>query len=829
MPRRDRDRFVHDRCGGHEEVEQRVRELLAASSTPDEAFSGPFDTAREALWRDVIDEDESSGEDLSGQAIDEWRLVRRLARGGLATVYLAHREDGNFEQKAAFKVLRRGLDTDDVIRRFRAERQILSTLEHPSIARILDGGSVPDGRPYLVLEYVDGVPITRYCDENGIDINDRIKLLMQVLQAIHHAHKHLIVHRDVKPSNVLVSAEGHAALLDFGISKLLDPAAVPDAETLTLTGVSLLTPGYGSPEQCRGEPVTTASDIYQMGLLMYELVTGKRPFDTAVRTGDEEPELPSRVLRDTALSSRLVGDLDAIICKAMHIDPSRRYASAMDMHADLGRYLDDRPIQARPDSLRYRMSKLARRRPWLLPGVALSAVGVAAYLITLTTYTTQLRFEKGRAQEAEAFMVNLLRSPDPFAPADPERGSSITVVEALELGVARLRADPPRDPKLRASLLASVSGVYASLDQPSSAIPLRTEALELEQQLYGFESRQVLESLEMLGVQFRALQKFEEAGRYHDRQLIVARSLYEETHPQVGSAQASKAAVEMMRGDRAASQRLYDEAVTKMRSQPQTYSRPLINALVALSGLRNASSSADAGALLEEARRLAGDLFGPDSLSTALINAQAGTNASDNGDFPASEMAFSSALAIYETELGPDHGATMSALNNLGVLKVRADDLHGAEKVFREIVERYSRKDGRQQGAVAGALQNLGTVLGRQGRFDEAIPLHREAFELFQAVLPSENERTAYPLISVAYAELQLERFAAAEHNARQALDLLEASGAHGYASGVSKCLLALAREKQGAPADGAILLAEARAELAGLPVAPNYRKACRL
>ena len=808
-----------------------MRQLLAASATPDDALSGPFDTAREALWRDVIDEEERSGEDLSGQAIDEWRLVRRLARGGLATVYLAHRDDGNFDQKAAFKVLRRGLDTDDVIRRFRAERQMLSTLHHPSIAGILDGGSMPDGRPYLVLEYVDGVPITRYCEDNGIGIKDRIRLLMQVLQAIHHAHKHLIVHRDVKPSNILVSSEGHAALLDFGISKLLDPASMPQAETLTRTGVSLLTPGYGSPEQCRGETVTTASDVYQIGLVMYELITGKRPFDGANRTGDEEPELASRVLRGSALQSRVAGDLDAIICKAMHVDPARRYASALDMHADLGRYLDDRPIQARPDSLRYRITKLARRRPWLLPVVAIGVTGLVAYVITLTTYTAQLKFEKGRAQEAESFMVNLLRSPDPFTPADPERGSSITVVEALDLGVEKLRSDPPRDPKLRASLLASISGVYASLDQPRPAIELRTEALALEQELYGFESRPVMESLEVLGVQSRSLLKLEEAGWYHDQQLAVARSLYPEGHPQVGRALAGKAEVELMRGDRASSERLYEEAVARLRPDSRNHSRPLINALVALSGLKNASSSAEAEALVNEARQLASELFGPDSLSMALIHARAGTNASDNRDFVAADFAFSSALEIYEKKLGPDHGATTSALNNLGVFRMRAGDPDGAEQIFRQLLERYRDRDERPQGSVAGLLQNLATVLGRQGRFEEAVPLHREAFERFQTDQTGNRQVAAYPLISIAYAEFQLKNFVAAEQTARQALDLLHAAGSGPYPIGVAQCLagLALELEQQGTSDESAALLASARAQLSILQVDSNYRSLCGL
>lgn len=827
MPAADRASFVREKCRKEPESERRIIALLTASDTPDEELSGPFDNARQTLWSSLIGSSGQDREDLSGQRIGIWLLKRKIARGGLSTVYLAGRNDDSFEQKVAFKVLRRGLDTDDVVARFRAERQILSTLEHPSIAGILDGGSLEDGRPYLVLEFVDGVPITRYCEDSGIDIQGRVQLMIQVLDALHHAHKHLIVHRDIKPSNILVRAEGRVSLLDFGISKLLDPEMLPGGGTLTRTGVSLLTPGYGSPEQQAGRPVTTASDIYQVGLVAYEMITATRPFEGPGRPSDTDPVAPSRKLPEGKARRVVTGDLDAIICKALHEEPARRYGSALDMRDDLKRYLDCRPVIARPDTLGYRLFKLIRRRFWLLPTLATGSLAVVAYLVTLTSYTAQLKFEKGRAQEAEAFMVNLLRSPDPFTPADPERGSSITVVEALDIGVEKLRSDPPQDPKLRASLLASISGVYASLDQPRPAIELRTEALALEQELYGFESRPVMESLEVLGIQSRSLRNFDQAEWYHDQQLAVARNLFSDFHPQVGRALASKA--EAMSGDRASGERLYEEAIARLRSDSRSYSRPLINALVALSGLKNASSSAEAEALLNEARQLASELFGSDSLSMALIHARAGTNASDNRDFVAAELAFSSALEIYEKKLGPEHGATNSALNNLGVARMSAGDQDSAEQVFRQLLERYGDRDERPQGLVAGLIQNLATVLGRQGRFEEAIPLHQEAFERFQSDRSGNREVAAYPLISIAYAELQLKKFVAAEQTARQALDLLHAAGSGPYPIGVAQCLAGLALERQGFDDDAQPLLALARASLSRVRVDSSYGRLCGL
>jgi eukaryotic-like serine/threonine-protein kinase len=828
QPAGERAKFVREESAGNPQLERRVMALLAASGTPDDKLFGAFDTARQSLWRDVLREDATAGEDLSGQCVDDWRLVRRLARGGLATVYLAHREDGNFHQTAAFKVLRRGLDTDDVVARFRAERQILSTLEHPSIARILDGGALEDGRPYLVLEFVDGLPITRYCDENGVKLRGRISLLMAVLEALHHAHKHLVVHRDIKPSNILVNAEGHVSLLDFGISKLLDPEALPGGGTLTRTGVALLTPGYGSPEQHAGQPVTTASDIYQVGLVAYELITGKRPFDDPRRRRDAEATLPSRALGNDKLQREVTGDLDAIVGMAMHEEPGRRYASALDMRDDLQRYLDHRPVVARPDTLGYRFGKLARRRPWLVPAITIGILAIAGYLATLTVYNRQLEFEKRRAQAAENFMVDLLRSPDPFTPADPELGSSITVLEALDLGVARLQSEDFADPALQVSLLDSIAGVYASLDQHREAIELGERALAIKRELYGDNARQVLDGLAMLAGQYQAIGDYGAAQRHRDEELALAMRLFPESHPRVGVAEAGAAALQEALGNWQESERLYALGIDKMRQAPAEHSRPLINALAALSGLLDEPDPPVAAALLAEARMLANEHYGADSLSMALIHVQAATAASNYRDFQTSTSEFRAALDIYESRLGRQHGATLTALNNLGVLHMRAGEPERAEQVFRELIEWSEQKYGHEHRSVAGQYQNLGTVVGRQGRFAEAVPLHRRAHEIFNATLPG-HFISAYPLISLAYADLQVDDPVAAERAARQALEILESSDSQAYAIGVARCLIALALEAQGAGAEGERLMADARAVLASMPVDPVYRTACRL
>lgn len=831
LAREARASYVRGRCRGDPALELSVISLLEAAQAPDEVLNRYFDTAREELWRDVLDDEEKASEDLSGQRIDAWRLTKRLARGGLATVYLADRDDGAYEQTVAFKVLRRGLDTDDLIARFRAERQMLSTLDHPSIARLLDGGALRDGRPYLVLEYIDGVPITAWCANNRASLDERIRLLMDVLQALHHAHTHLIVHRDIKPSNILVSSNRQVSLLDFGIAKLLDPEAVPGASTMTRTGLSLLTPGYGSPEQLAGHAVTTASDIYQVGQVMYELLTGKRPFEGFSRPDGTDAVAPSRVLssRGAPLADKVQGDLDAITAKAMHADPLHRYASAMDMRDDLQRYLEDRPIFARPDTFRYRLGKLARRRPWLLPTTVMAILASAIYVATLAVYTEQLQVEKRRAMAAQTFLVDILRSPDPFAPADPGRGQEITVLEALDIGMKRLQSEAYTDPVLRISLLNAIASVYASLDQHQPAVELREESLALERGLYGDRSEDVLASLAMLARQRRALGEYEQADAYYDEQLQLARQMYANDHPAVGAAEAAAAEIEDTLGNEAAALGLYQDGIRKMRAAPSQYAGPLINALVALANRQGRHQPAKAMATLAEAFELATDHFGVESLSSALVLSQIATIHSMENNYREAGVEFRKALAIYESRLGPEHGSTLSTLNNVGILYMRMGEDEEAEKVLRKVLDGYENKYGSSNVAVANTYQNLATSMTRQGRYDESVPLHRKAFDIYQAQPMDNNLVSAYPLLSIAYAELKSGRYREAETAARLAHEMLGRTAAGLYEVGVAKCLVGRALEGQQRTDEAERMLATAREVLSASPVSAVYREVCGL
>jgi non-specific serine/threonine protein kinase/serine/threonine-protein kinase len=342
---------------------------------------------------------------MVGRRIGPYQIVREIGHGGMGAVYLATRADDQYRKQVAIKLIRHGMDTDFVLRRFRTERQILAALDHPNIARLLDGSTTEEGLPYLVMEYIEGVPIGEYCDQHQLNTEERLKLFRQVCAAVHYAHQHLVIHRDIKPSNILVTEESLPKLLDFGIAKLLTPELAAQTLDPTASALRLMTPRYASPEQVRGEPITTASDIYSLGVVLYELVTGRSPYkptsdavhELMQAVCESEPEKPSTAVsgirgdkqRTTdggqrtreKLRRKLRGDLDNIILMALRKEPERRYASVEQFSEDIRRHLEGLPVIARPATLSYRAGKFIRRHKVGVAAAALIVVILVAAII----------------------------------------------------------------------------------------------------------------------------------------------------------------------------------------------------------------------------------------------------------------------------------------------------------------------------------------------------------------------------------------------------------------------------------------------------------------
>ncbi|NJM90809.1 MAG: serine/threonine protein kinase [Myxococcales bacterium] len=374
--------FVERACGDDEQLFREVAELLAAAPTTPGSLRRPVVMAARTLAAEAV-----AGQ--AGRHIGPFRLERLLGEGGMGAVYLAERDDAQFHQRVAVKLLSHSMSSQQAVARFRDERQILAALEHPNIVRLLDGGSTEDGVPYLVMEHVDGGALTRHARERNLTVRARVMLIRQVCAALQYAHQNLVVHRDIKPSNILVDKAGTPKVLDFGIAKLLAPSTELAREARTRTGFAIFTPEYCSPEQARGEAISTATDVYSTGAVLYELLAGRTPHRT---TGsqlevlrsicEDEPTRPSEAAPATR-RGELIGDLDNIVLKALHKEPGRRYASMEQFADDLGRWLDGMPVQAHASTLGYRGRKFLRRNKALAAAAAtvslslLGATGVS--------------------------------------------------------------------------------------------------------------------------------------------------------------------------------------------------------------------------------------------------------------------------------------------------------------------------------------------------------------------------------------------------------------------------------------------------------------------
>jgi non-specific serine/threonine protein kinase/serine/threonine-protein kinase len=470
LPPGERAGFLDTRCADRPAVRAEVESLLASYVEAD----GFLDTTAIA-----------DGGQLAGLRVGAFRLVREIGRGGMSVVYLGERVDGDFTQEVAVKVLDAPLRHVDTLQRFRAERQILASFAHPHIVSLLDGGVTADGHAYLVMELVDGEPLTRYCAARRLGLEERLALMQRVCAAVQYAHQHGVVHRDLKPANILVTPDGVVKVLDFGVAKLLDTAPGAANNATIAAGLRPLTPNYASPEQLRGLPVTTASDIYALGVLAYEVVAGARPYDLSNQTLDVmlkivtevDPARPSvAAARAEALpydSHRLRGDLDAIVLKAMSKEPTERYGSAQQLAADLTRHANSEPVEARPPSVGYVLARLARRHRAAFAAAAVSLVALVAALSVSLWQTRRAVAERRRADQrfgeirqlANALIFKIHDGIAPLPGSTPVR--RMIVAEALTY-LERLSRDPAGDDALRLDLARGYHRVGDVQGKPSA-------------------------------------------------------------------------------------------------------------------------------------------------------------------------------------------------------------------------------------------------------------------------------------------------------------------------------------------------------------------------
>ena len=711
-----------------------------------------------------------------GARFGAYELERQLGIGGMGEVWLARRVDGRFEGEVALKVLHAHVAQSSARERFVREGRILGQLSHPHIARLLDAGSTPLGVLYLVLEYVAGESIDCWCEARSLGVEARLRIFQQVCQAVAHAHRHLVVHRDLKPGNILVTPEGEIKLLDFGIAKLVEAEKAAEETELTRLGGRALTPDFAAPEQILGQPITTATDIYALGVLLYLLLSGRRPYQ---RQAMPLRELERHVLDNEAvplsraappkLRRVLSGDLETIAATAMRVEPARRYSSVERLTSDIERYLTGRPVLAARDSWTYRTRKFVTRHVVGVSVVAAAMVLAGAFTVTLSMQVARTARERARAEEVSRFLVDMFELSDPFK----ARGSEVTARELLDHGTQRIETQFADHPETRAALLSTVGKVYARLGLARDALPLLEKSLAGLIETHGPVHPDVADTLNEIG---NALL---DAGKP-----VAARERLE---------QALKVRRQLVRGDDASVARTLMDLgrVAQENGDPAAAERYLRDSLAMYTRLGLGESTA------------ASDVMG--ELGIQFVFA---------GRFAEAVEQFQSALKIDRVALGEDYPRTLMETHNLAVALQSIERFDEAEPLFHRTNEQLARVLGAEHPFTIDALSNYGRFLRHKGDFVDAEPVFRKVLALNLRVHQPDESVVGLSHVNLGIVLHDLGRLSEAEQEFRAALQI--------YAKGLPADHPLQAAALAGA---GRVLVDEGRVDEA----LPLLRKARRL
>ena len=679
----DREKFINRRCGSDSELSNEVISLINSFSHSEDFLETPLTLIREdkEIFRDP----------LIGTQIGSYLVEGEAGFGGMGVVYSGKRNDKEYEQKVAIKILRNGITSDYLLKRFQIERQTLANLQHHNIARLLDGGRTEDGLPYLVMEYIDGMPITEYCDKNKLSIDEKLRLYIEVCNAVQYAHQNLVVHRDLKPGNILVTYEGVPKLLDFGIAKLLDEDLTDQSEGLTHTGMWHLTPDYASPEQIKGEKVTTTADIYSLGVLLYQILTGIQPYkitnnspasisnfitaEKIIKPSEKllgtEPALENDKIFIEKTSRHLKGDLDNIVLKAMHKDPSRRYASVEQFSEDITRHLTGLPVLAQKDTTAYRLSKFIQRHRAGFVSSILFIFFLIASLVAIIWQANVAAKERDNAQAEAAisenvnnFLQEMLSSADPT-----EAGRDAKVYDVLKKASEDISNNFAGHPEIEAAVRKTIGKTLTNLGEYDEAKPHLFRSLELNKQVYGIHNYHTAESMH-------------EIALYYD-----------------------------WIGNFAASDSFYSASIKIFRENPGSPPRAIASCLNDYGTLKQEQEKYDESlVLLNEAYDIFLKNFGNDDRDVASVANNLGLTYESLNKLSQAEKFYKRSLDTYLKLYGPDRPEISTLYNNLAYIYIDQEKLDIAEDYFQKSLSLKIKTLGKDHSLVGLAYMNLGAL-----------------------------------------------------------------------------------------------------------------------
>ncbi|NOT88986.1 MAG: tetratricopeptide repeat protein [Lysobacter sp.] len=758
-------------------IRDEVSRLLIADARADEeaieralamAANGVLDAQPRALQPGV----DGDGAD----AIEGWHLERRIGEGGMGTVYLARSTSGD-GPPVAIKLLREGVDPVLLSRRFEAERKILATLSHPGIARLLDAGRTRTGSPYLVLEYIEGMPIDDYCDQLRLGVRERVELMSRVCEAVQNAHRNLVVHRDLKPSNVLVTPGGEPKLLDFGIAKLIEARLIESgdeppaaANTGTVTRLGWMTPAYASPEQVLSAPARPASDVYSLGVLLYRLLTGLSPYGDAESNPSKlaqaivelDPERASARILSTQitgpslaraeqrrttpglLARTLSGDLDIILGKALAKEPDRRYGAAGELAADLSRWLRGLPISARPATFRYRAGKFLRRHRLATALAGLTTLLAVTFVIVVVVLLARTRVERDRATQMSALLTDLFEVAEP----GPDQGSRITAQALLDRGAERAAVRLQDQPDSRARFLATLGRLYQQLGLYDRAAGSLQEAIALQRKLVGERSIEVADLTDHLARVKAGAGEFREAEPLFRRALELRRSLLPAGDERISSSINNLALVRHDLGHYEEAEPLYREIAGDTANPAGDPDGTTLGNLALL--YFDLGRLEESEAAYRRVIELRSRTYGPDDVETAYAYDELGMVLAARGKHTEGKAQIERGLRIRRQRVGNEHRDVARSLGHLGAAERLSGDPDAAERHLRQALELQLRLLGKDHAEVADSQLELGLVLLDRGRLDEAGELLQRARDLHAIAVGAEHPLQGRPLAGLA-------------------------------------------------------------------------------
>ncbi len=865
---RQRNAYLEDIGKKDKQLRADVETFLAAERSAPAFLEQPAAALAKELFP-IADEQENGAE---GSHLGAYRLTKEIGRGGMGVVYLGVRHTGEFDQQVAIKLLtdpESGAEKKTILLdRFRHEQQTLASLNHPNIAQLFDGGFTEKGQPFIVMEYIEGQDIAQYCNTLKLRLPERLQLIIQVAEVLAFAHKNLIVHRDIKPSNILINKEGQVKLLDFGIAKLISEESLSD---LTKTGDAVMTPGFAAPEQIKKLPVTIATDVYQLGLVMYELITGKKAFSDkadslyalAKLMCEQAPSAPSMLaadlssdlqLIDSAWQKKLVGDLDAIVLKALRTEPEHRYLSMLAFSADIQAHLNGELVDARQKNLQYLVGNFCRRHWKPLTVASTFVVIILAYATTVTIQSQQTRealalseLEARKARQVSEFMIDIFKLSDPNVSGLEQ----ITAQQLLEKGQQDIQQKLQTAPEIRAHMLGVLGDIYFSQGVYEQSDKLLSLALEQQQALAQSSRRDIANISTKLATSYSAQHRYEDAESLLLESLAFHQSAESEGKGEkdvIDHAETLNVYADLLkiRGDYKAAADLYQQSIELIKPLGEQQNELAI-AYNGLAGAQHVQGQFDfAITNMREGLRILGLVHGEQHAYYTIALNNLVTILTDLEYFEEATSLSEKSLSIQTAMLGEDHPNVGNTLRSLGILSHRQGEFDQAKRYLQGALENKRKSLTEDNVTVGVILLFLGAAEQDAGKFDSANQHYQAMLAIFRQyevsdrlmgralcqpgslwlatgeweksynifseallLLPEQGVRTAIAQLGFARASLQLDsHMERAEEYARSALLTREAKYPQGHSLvAEAQAVLGLILQKSGNQSEALALL----------------------